>query len=106
MTAATAQVVTDLRSRLQRLYGERLVELKLFGSRARGDARPDSDYDVLVILRGPVEPARERLRASSEIADVCLDYDAVVTCVFRSEEALLNFVDPFLENALHEGVTI
>jgi len=33
------------------LYGDRLERAVLFGSRARGDARPDSDYDVAVFLR-------------------------------------------------------
>lgn len=30
--------------------GSQLVELKVFGSKARGDDRPDSDLDVLVIV--------------------------------------------------------
>ena len=33
------------------LYGDRVERIVLFGSRARGDARPDSDYDVAVFLR-------------------------------------------------------
>lgn len=33
----------------------RLYKLILFGSRARGDADPHSDVDVLVILEGPAE---------------------------------------------------
>lgn len=36
---------------IRRLYGDRLVRILLFGSRARGDERPDSDYDIAVILR-------------------------------------------------------
>jgi len=40
-----------LRSSLAALYGPRLDRVVLFGSRARGDARPDSDYDVAVFLR-------------------------------------------------------
>jgi predicted nucleotidyltransferase len=34
----------------------------LFGSRARGDARPDSDVDLLVVESGPFSPRRSRLR--------------------------------------------
>ncbi len=33
------------------MYGNRLGRVVLFGSRARSDARPDSDYDVAVFLK-------------------------------------------------------
>ncbi len=36
-------------------FGPRLVKLVLYGSRARGEARPDSDYDVAAFVRGPVD---------------------------------------------------
>lgn len=39
-------------------------EIRLFGSRARGEARPGSDLDLLLILKGNLTPERERqLRA-------------------------------------------
>ena len=39
-------------------------EIRLFGSRARGEARSDSDLDLLLILKGSLTPERERqLRA-------------------------------------------
>lgn len=37
---------------LDRHFGERLVSVVLFGSRARGTAKPESDVDLLVIVRG------------------------------------------------------
>src|ERR1043165_10119011 len=36
---------------LREAFGARLVSALLFGSRARGDHRPDSDYDVAVLLK-------------------------------------------------------
>jgi uncharacterized protein len=40
------------RTALEHIYGERLERVVLYGSRARGDAQPDSDYDVAVFLNG------------------------------------------------------
>jgi uncharacterized protein len=39
------------RSTLAEIYGQRLEQVMLYGSRARGDARDESDYDVAVFLR-------------------------------------------------------
>jgi len=38
----------------------------LFGSRARGDAGPDSDYDLLVIVPDLASPERKRSRLAYE----------------------------------------
>lgn len=50
-------VVGDLKRRLTTRFGSRLAAVYLFGSRARGDHRPDSDADVAVFLRdAPGDP--------------------------------------------------
>lgn len=41
----------ELRGVLRGVYGERIERIVLYGSRARGDARSDSDYDVAVFLK-------------------------------------------------------
>lgn len=50
-TVAGDPVLNRFRSGLERLFGDRLERVVLFGSRARGDMRADSDYDVAVFLR-------------------------------------------------------
>ncbi len=51
----------------------RLVEayepecIYLFGSRARGDAGPDSDYDLLVVVPDDAPPERRRSRLAYEV---------------------------------------
>ena len=51
MAAANPIVLVKFRAALDELYGDRVERVVLFGSRARGDARPDSDYDVAVFLK-------------------------------------------------------
>ncbi len=57
---------------VRRAYGDRLKGLVVFGSRARGDASPDNDLDVAVILAGDVDLYGEK----TALAD--LAYDAIV----------------------------
>ena len=42
--------LTDLRRWLEGRFDRRLLELRLFGSRARGEGHPESDLDVLVVV--------------------------------------------------------
>ena len=44
-------ILQRFRDVVSEIYGERLERVVLFGSRARGDAVADSDYDVAVFLR-------------------------------------------------------
>jgi len=43
-------LLRDLVAEAAAIYGDRLQAVMLVGSRARGDARPDSDWDFLVFL--------------------------------------------------------
>jgi predicted nucleotidyltransferase len=43
-------ILTTFREALVELHGPALDRVVLFGSRARGDAREDSDYDLAVFL--------------------------------------------------------
>jgi len=51
MATANPIVLSKFRAALDALYGDRIERVVLFGSRARGDAFPDSDYDVAVFLK-------------------------------------------------------
>ena len=49
------ELLIELKERLAATYGDRLDAVVLFGSEARGDARAESDIDLLVVLRGPMD---------------------------------------------------
>jgi predicted nucleotidyltransferase len=61
-------ILAELRSHFEEIYGDRLVKMVLFGSQARGDADADSDIDVLVVLKGQVQPGEEIKRTSQVVA--------------------------------------
>ena len=42
----SAAVLKHFRAAIAQTYGDRLERVVLFGSRARGDAQPDSDYET------------------------------------------------------------
>lgn len=50
MTPARNPTLLLFRQRLAEAYGDRLQRVVLFGSHARGEATPDSDYDVAIFL--------------------------------------------------------
>ncbi|WP_058616085.1 nucleotidyltransferase family protein [Tepidimonas taiwanensis] len=50
------RLLAEAKPLLRQRYG--VTRLTLFGSTARGDARPDSDVDVLVAFDGPATAAR------------------------------------------------
>jgi len=55
-------------------------------ARARGDAQPDSDWDLLVLLPGPVNAARVS-RVRRAIYEVECESGEVLSTIVRSQEA-------------------
>lgn len=99
-------ILNELRHIFEELYGERLVQMLLYGSRARGDATTFSDIDVLVVLKGPVSPCEEISRTIDQVADISLRYNVVVACVFVSDEQFVQERSPLLLNVRSEGIAI
>jgi predicted nucleotidyltransferase len=63
-------ILKRFKAALEEIYGDRIDRVVLFGSRARGDARPDSDYDVAVFLKSLPDQWQERRR----LADLRVDF--------------------------------
>jgi predicted nucleotidyltransferase len=58
--------------KLKDAYGERLVDVVIFGSWARGDAHEESDVDLLVVL----DRLRDRAAERNRMVDILFDLEA------------------------------
>jgi predicted nucleotidyltransferase len=98
-------VVREFATLLRQKLGIHLRQILLFGSRARGDAHNDSDYDMLVVV-GRRTPALRAviLEVESQLMD---RYGALVATVLRSEpewQQLQGF--PLARNITREGIPL
>ena len=106
MNSNLPPILSELKQRLSEHYGDRLDRLVLFGSQARGDAEPGSDIDVLVVLKGEVNPYRET-RSTSEIrGEINLRNNVLVSCMYISSDRYRNRRGSLVTNALREGISI
>ena len=82
----TEELLKQIKLRLTELYGERLRGVVLFGSEARGEATSDSDIDILVLLRGPVNFYRESEAMIRELYPLRLQIDRNLDLTPADEE--------------------
>ncbi len=76
LTFSERQAIAEFVTKLQNLFASDLQSVILYGSKARGDAGPDSDIDLLVILSD--EAWTERRQLSQISSRVSLNHDVLL----------------------------
>ena len=84
-------ILDELKRGLEEIYGPRLRQVILFGSFARGEAEPDSDIDVAVVLEDYDSAFEEIIRIDEVAGPLSLLNDTVIAPLHVREE---QFADP------------
>jgi uncharacterized protein len=74
--ATERRALADFTSFLRRRFGARVRDLRLFGSRARGEGHEDSDLDVLSVIDDL--DRRERREVWEFTGDIMTEHDVIV----------------------------
>jgi uncharacterized protein len=88
-------VLLRFRREVNATYGDGIDRVVLFGSRARGDGRADSDYDVAVFLKHPGGLWDELGKLAHITTDILDDTGAVISAkpfaahLYRERSALM-----------------
>ena len=80
----------------------------LYGSEARGDARPDSDIDVLILLEGDRRDLKHEDELAGELYEIELATGVLVSpmITLRKQWENRSFKSPFYVNVMNEGIRI
>lgn len=99
------ETVLQLEAGLKEFYGDRFRGLVLYGSYARGTAWEGSDVDLLLLLDGPVDPAREIMREPVS-CPISLDSGLVLSVIPMSFETYQRGDSLFLDSIRQDAIPV
>ncbi len=107
LTPREKKAVLAFARRIRAALGDELVGVTLFGSKVRGDFGPESDIDLLVLLR--VKDYKAQDKVFSILVDVELATDTALSPVVyfrRRYERSKRLGSPFIKTVEKEGIVL
>jgi len=101
-----AIILKILRAGLSRILEDKLEAVYVYGSHARGDSRPDSDIDVLVVIRRDFDYEEILDQTIELVADLSLEFDVVISRAFVTKDRFDYEINPFLMNVRREAMRV
>lgn len=102
-------ILHQVREIYKSVYGEKLVQVILYGSYARGDFSDDSDIDIVALVHGDRQSLQEQLKTVwDQTCDLELEYEMVLSPTVIPYEEFQQYRDdlPYYRNIANEGVNI
>lgn len=84
------EIAAKVRKELEKLYGQRLCEVYLYGSAARDQLTPDSDIDIAIVLDKLNSRYTELKRTSKIGSDLTLETSTLIMFFFADKTDFRN----------------
>ena len=104
---AERKAIRAFTRRLKKALGKRLISVLLFGSKARGDDKKNSDIDIYVLVRRDSQLVDKRIARVT--GDILNDYDILISPVsydLREERINVRMGSFFFEAVKTEGIPL
>lgn len=100
-------ILSSFSKQLKEIYQDKLINIILFGSHAKGNAKEDSDIDVLILLKDrEINIGNEIERTSKVTFNLSLKYDRIISRLFMSEDYFKTYDSALIRNIRQEGIII
>lgn len=99
-------ILMELRAGLANVLGERLESVYLYGSQARGEAQPDSDVDILIVLNGEFRDLEVLDQIAPVVCNLSLHHDIVISPAFVTKDQFDEWNTPFIQNVKREAILV
>jgi len=99
-------IIMQFKTDLQKMYGERFVNLILFGSYAKGKQHNESDVDLLLILNNMSSTSFEVNYTNELKTNYLLDYEIYFSIIPTTPHNFENTANPLYYNIKKEGILI
>lgn len=104
MSGKIEELLGEFKAGLVAIYGERLKGVYLYGSYARGEADPESDVDILIVLDNFERYAVEVERTGVLTSDLSLEHELSISRAFLRERDWREADSPFVFNVREEAM--
>jgi predicted nucleotidyltransferase len=104
-----ADIFIDIVDDLKNIFHDKLHKVFLYGSYARGEAKPESDLDVFVLLNVPDVDSREyRIKMAEAEVDIALKYKIVPMIIPENSNEFYDNIDviPLFKNIKKESILL
>jgi len=105
-SSVIAPIIQEFKSELSKLYGDRLKQLVLFGSYARGNPHAESDIDILLVLNKMENPLTEIDFVADLKFNFILKYNVLISCIHTTSENFENLDELLFYNIKKEGIVL
>ncbi len=101
------KIIADFKNRVQQEFPGEIVELVLFGSKARGDASPASDIDLLLITASEDWKKADKIRSIGYTMDPHMQYALSIHAISKKHADYLREKGfCFLKNVTQTGIPV